>query len=146
MQTELLVRGVLVKDRHILLAASRKKKHLFLPGGHIEFAEAAHHALIREMMEETACTVHVGRFLGAVEHTWKGRKRIHSEVNLIFTMSCTTIHLEHTPVSQERKIVFVWHPFNDLTSINFQPAILRTLLPEWIAAASIERWASSYKR
>jgi 8-oxo-dGTP diphosphatase len=144
MQTELLVRGVLVKDQHILLAISKKKKHLFLPGGHIEFAEAAHHALVREMMEEIACTVHIDRFLGAVEHTWKGKKKIHAEVNLIFMMRCATAHLEHPPASKEKKIAFVWHPLNDLASINFQPAILRTLLPGWIAAPSIERWASSY--
>lgn len=146
MQTELLVRGVLVQDQHVLLTTNKKEKNLFLPGGHIEFAEGAHHALVREMIEEIGITVHIDRFLGAVEHTWKGKKNVHAEVNLIFAMSCTTVRLEHAPVSREKKIAFLWHPLNDLTSINFQPAILGTLLPAWTAAPSIERWASSYKR
>jgi len=146
MHTEFLVRGVLVSNGHLLLAMNKEKKHLFLPGGHIKFAESASNALVREIKEEIGFTVTVKHFIGAVEHKWKSARKVHAELNLIFSMSCSTLHSRHSPVSKEKKIMFIWHPLNDLTAIKFQPSVLCSLLPAWISKTPPERWASSYSR
>jgi 8-oxo-dGTP diphosphatase len=146
MKIELLARGVLIRDGHLLLAVSKKKKHLFLPGGHVEFAEPARSALVREIKEETGFIVSVGKLLGVVEHSWKTNKKLHAEINLLFSISSEALDTLHPPVSKEKKISFTWHPLNRLGSINFQPAILRTRLPAWISATVVPGWASTLEQ
>lgn len=143
MQTELLARGVLVHEGHILLTINKKKKHYYLPGGHIEFSESARTALIRELKEETGLEVRIDHFLGVVEHGWHGKNRVHAEINLIFTMICNTIDHTCIPASREEKIAFAWYPLKDLSSINFQPAILRALLPTWLEKDPPGNWVNS---
>jgi len=127
----------------VLLAQNRKKHHLFLPGGHIEFAESARTALAREMKEELGIIISVGQFLGAVEHRWRGRKRTHAEINLLFQMRCPLLDSSRIPTSREEKIGFAWHALSDLSSINFQPDILRTILPDWVKYTRPGGWAST---
>jgi 8-oxo-dGTP pyrophosphatase MutT (NUDIX family) len=146
MQIELLARGVLVHEEHVLLVKNIRKQHMFLPGGHIEFAESARAALVREIKEELGVTISIDRFLGAAEHRWKEKKHTHAEINLLFIMHCPSLESSSAPVSLETKIAFIWHPLSDLVSVNFQPAVLRTLLPKWTKNDLRTCWASSFEQ
>ena len=90
---EVIARGALVVSGHILLCKSVKSlsKHNFLPGGHIDFAEQARVALVRELDEEAGLAVVAGPMLGVCESSFtqegKHGKRVHHEINLVFLLS-----------------------------------------------------------
>lgn len=117
---------------------------MFLPGGHIEFGESAKAALIREIEEETGSTIQVRNFLAAVEHQWQGKQHQHCEINLIFLMTSIDLSSQKTPESREPNIEFLWHPLNDLASINLQPSVLRTKLQQWVGADIQSQWDSTF--
>lgn len=141
---ELLSRGVLVHNNKILLTHSKKKKHMFLPGGHVEFGESARAALIREIEEETGITVQVVSFIAAVEHQWQGEKHQHCEINLIFRVTSTDLSSQKAPESREPNIAFLWHLLHDLTSINLQPSVLRKKLLQWVSTDIQSHWGSTF--
>ena len=58
--------------------------YLYLPGGHIEFAEPASEALRRELLEETNQKIAVGPLLLTTESTFHDGQSDHHEINLIF--------------------------------------------------------------
>ena len=141
---ELVTRGVFVKSKRILLTYNKKKKHYYLPGGHIELGESAEQALVRELHEETGLKIKVMHFLGVCEHCWKGSKSWRAEINIIFLITCRMLGVLKKIQSREKKISFTWYPLEELSSINFQPHVLRTLLPRWLAQKKKSVWASTF--
>jgi 8-oxo-dGTP pyrophosphatase MutT (NUDIX family) len=144
---EVLARGVLVDRGHVLLATPAKETYAFLPGGHVEFGEAAPRALARELTEELGVSVAVGPFLGAVEHAFSdddGQR--HAEINLIFRLACAALTRDRLPPSLESHIAFLWQPLEDLGSVHLQPQILRLRLPQWLAAGHAGGWASTIEQ
>ena len=67
---ETLVRGVCVKDNHILVYQNTNFGYVCLPGGHVEFWEPMTEALRREWNEEVGCDCEVGKFLNFFEELW----------------------------------------------------------------------------
>lgn len=132
---ELIARGVCVKQGRILLCHSKGAKNTFLPGGHVEWHEAAAVALCREIDEELGITAVVGRFLGAVEHTFRqGRHRKpHHEINLVFDFDLPGRDSSSAPESRESAIEFFWVPLGELADSRLEPAPLRKLVPDWLA-------------
>lgn len=123
---EIIARGVLNWRGKVLLCRNRELGHLFLPGGHVDFAEAARGALEREIREELGVKLSAGRFLGATEACFcqpgksaaagsgsKGRQR-HHEINLVFelrpppTRDGVTSFIPSHLHSRERHIEFLW--------------------------------------
>jgi ADP-ribose pyrophosphatase YjhB (NUDIX family) len=135
---ELIARGVMVASGHLLLCRNCLRGHTFLPGGHVDFAEKAREALIRELDEEAGLLVDAGPFLGVCESTFtqagKHGRRVHHEVNLVYLLtvkagrlgrkagdgrsrSTTRSHRAVGPppvVSREDPIEFFWAPIRDL--------------------------------
>ena len=70
-QFHYLARAVITRGDAVLLARQVGAHNTFLPGGHIASGETAETALVREIREETGLSIHVGRFLGVVEATWR---------------------------------------------------------------------------
>ena len=85
---EVVARGVLIADGHILLCRNVKHGYSYLPGGHVDPGESAAHALAREFMEEAALPIRVGGPLAVSENVFTQGGVRHHEVNLVF-------HVEH---------------------------------------------------
>lgn len=142
---EVLARGVLWREGCVLLCHGDAAENTYLPGGHVEFNEPAETALVRELEEEAGVTVGVGRFLGAVEHTFLQDGVRHCEVNLVFEMSADGLGPPETVRSREKKISFRWADVSALAAERLEPAPLRRLLPLWLRTATrVPGWVSTY--
>jgi len=128
---EFIARGVCVKNGMVLLCQNKTKKHAYLPGGHIERRERAEDALLREIREELGLEARVRRFLGCSEFCFQPKKRIVSEINLVFEIDLPRLRTQKNPVAKEKHLRFFWHPMATLDASNLQPQALRGLLPEW---------------
>ena len=130
-KTELIVRGVCVKNGHILLCQNKNKTHSYLPGGHIEHRERAEDALARELKEELGVTARVERLLGCAEFCFLQNNRRVVEINLLFQVALPRVTPRENPVAKEKHLRFFWQPLTTLATSNLQPKVLRDLLPLW---------------
>ena len=143
---EILARGVCVKDGKILLCHSRRTRHTYLPGGHVEFREGARASLVREVAEELGLASEAGRFLGAAEHTFRQRGERHCEINLVFELTIPGLAAARPPPSEEAYLDFRWVRIDALRRSTLEPFVLRRQLAAWLDPASrAERWSTTYK-
>lgn len=124
---EIIARGILIQNNHILLCQNVKHGHVFLPGGHVDFGEPARKALAREILEETGLRVRVDNFLGACEACFLQNGKKHHEINLVFKL--TTRRALRKVSSREKALRFLLVPVLQLLAPN--PTI--KLLPPGIA-------------
>lgn len=107
----------------------------FLPGGHIEHGESAEAAVMRELMEEGGAACRIKRFLGCLEHSFEpGRNSIchNHEYNFYFEAESDVLKYD-LPLKQcEDHIQLMWVSVSDLNAIDFRPAPLMNILPEWL--------------
>lgn len=81
---ELIARALILHESHALMCRSIAGNYLYLPGGHIDFAEPASEALKREMLEECAQKITTGPLLLTTESTFNDGSADHHEINLVF--------------------------------------------------------------
>lgn len=143
-EIEFLARGVFSDGVGVLVCRNRKKGNCYLPGGHIKWNESAPAALAREMQEETGLACRVGRFLGAVEHTFRYKGRRTCEINLVFEMRMRGRRAGRPVPSREPKLEFFWWPLTRLDEIALQPSPLRRRLAGWLRNHGAVPWASTY--
>ena len=142
---EVIARGVCVRAGRLLLCHCKGAANTYLPGGHVEFGEAAAYSLVREVQEELGVGSKAGRFLGAVEHTYWRRGKPQCEVNLVFLLSIPGLSARQRPASQEEYIEFLWVPLEQLRHSGLEPHPLRRLLPAWLdRAKGRATWASTF--
>lgn len=137
-----IVRGIIMVEGQVLLAHQIGADNTFFPGGHVEVGESARAALVREIEEEFGHRVTVGRFVGAVEHTWTEDGRHNHELNLIFAVEVAGLHPPVSPPSHESHLEFIWSAPEDLAAHNLQPHTLIPCLTHWDAEYRAY-WASS---
>lgn len=125
---ETIARGICLKDGALLVCQPAKGGRCYLPGGHIEFAETARQALVREIQEEMGLRATAGAFLGVTENTFTQQGEQHCEINLIFTLDIPDISPEANPPATESWIAFRWVPCTPeaLREANLLPAHLIT--------------------
>lgn len=129
MDIEIIARAVILRDGQILLAHTRGASNTYLPGGHVEFGEAARAALRRELWEELGREAQIGPFLGAVEHRFlAGPKEFH-EINLVFALANPDDF--QTAASREGQLEVFWQPVSELDGVNLQPRPLLALIRAW---------------
>ncbi len=107
------VKGIIIKDKQLLIVKRRDCDIWELPGGRLEFGETAEETLVREMNEETGLKVEPKEIVG----TWNKFIKDWQITGIIYT--CTTkdynvtISSEHSeykwvlPDSQDFKLL---HP------------------------------------
>lgn len=88
---EVIARGLLLREGHVLMCVDVAAGYMYLPGGHVEPGEAAAASVARELREETGLESEVGGFLFAAEHRFRqesrkkpGRVVSKHEINLVF--------------------------------------------------------------
>jgi 8-oxo-dGTP diphosphatase len=130
-------RAVIIDKGHILLCQRLDIpiNFYFLPGGHIEDAESAHEAVIREVKEESGAEAKIKRFLGCLEHSFvPGHNSIchNHEYNFVFELESDELKKDKELVQMEDHIKLVWMSLEDLDAIDFRAEPLKRLIPKWL--------------
>lgn len=132
-----LARAVIIDNEHLLVCKTLDlpQAFYFLPGGHIEHAESAEQTVLRELQEEAGATCTLKRFLGCLEYKFEpGHSSIchNHEYNFIFEADSPQLK-QAIPIPRlEDHIELLWIPLTDITTLDFRPEPLRTLLPQWL--------------
>lgn len=128
---ELIARGLLVLDGHVLMCRNADGDYLYLPGGHVEFGEAAAAALVREFEEETGLDAVVGPLLAVGEERFEQAGRRRHEVNLVFHVERLGELLPTMEVpSLEEGIEFEWVRVEAVGGLRVLPASVGRWLEE----------------
>lgn len=128
---EVIARGVLVSENHLLLANSSSGAYTYLPGGHVELGESVEEALNREWQEELGCNCEIQRFLGCVESRYVDHKEghMHHEYSFVFLVSCKSLHFSKPLPKIEENLTFCWHSLEKLAMAKLRPRRLVDWLP-----------------
>lgn len=150
-EIEFIARALILHHSHVLMCRSVSGNYLYLPGGHIEFAESASQALIRELREEADLQIAVGPLLLTTESTFNDGQINHHELTLIFETQL--FHMEQLAVedpdsaataypaaggggsdglpevrSAEEHIEFEWVDLAALTDLDIRPPEIKAWL------------------
>lgn len=136
------VAGIALHQGHVLLHRAGFDPFWALPGGTVEYMETAEKALMREMHEEIATDVTVGRLLLVIENFFTYRETRYHEIGLYFQMHFAPDSplLDLTAITQGTeaffaleprpfKLIFEWMPLHALSSKVIKPDCLVSLLP-----------------
>ena len=136
---EVIARGIMFHGERVLLCQNRKHGYFYLPGGNVESGETAAAALAREMQEEAAIGVAVGRVVQVEEHLFVQGGKSRHEINVYFSMSTTA---DPTGIrSVEDQIAFAWVAVTDLEHTDIRPAHSRDVVCA-AASGSVLSWRS----
>jgi len=83
-----------------------------VPGGHVEWGETLHEAVVREVHEETGLEVVVDRFLGWVERIE------HPYHYVILDFAVTALDPAQAPVAGDDAAEVRWVPFADVSDLD----------------------------
>jgi 8-oxo-dGTP diphosphatase len=123
---EVISRGVLLRDSHILLCQNVKQGYWYLPGGHVEFGEAAAASLAREFMEECGLEIEVLDCVLVAEAGFAA-KRQHHEINLVFRVEEKSDR-DAEVVSREPAVAFGWFGTAQVAEVDLRPAAVKAWL------------------
>jgi len=135
---EVIARGLCMRGTQVLLCQNVNSGYYYLPGGHVEFEEAASVSLAREMIEEADMEVRVGKCVLVTEGAFATRKRMHHEINLVFLME---LDVNVTVQSVEPHIAFDWVDIASLEDLDLRPKAIKN----WVMSApdlSTVEWVS----
>lgn len=132
---EVIARGIMLADDHILVCRPVDAEYCYLPGGHVEFSESAKLALVREIFEEIGIQTKPTRLCLVTEESFTQTGRARHELNLVF-------HVEHRlsrndpVVSLEPGIAFEWLSPDSITGADLRPKsvkgwLVANLSPDW---------------
>ena len=109
-----------------------------LPGGAIESGEFSTGALVREMREELAVTVEIGRLVWVVENLFEYRGTSYTEFGFYYEAEWP----EAPPrigdeefAGEEQDQFFRWVRYDQIAALDFRPAVLRLPLLAHLSGA-----------
>lgn len=146
--TEIIARGLLIENGHVLMCRHIKADYCYLPGGHVEFAEKAQDALTREIMEETGLESSAGGLLLTTEQSFHDGKRVHHEINMVFHVE--QLGPSSTPLqaveSMEKKIDFLWVDLAAIPETDVRPNEIKAwLMSGGVTAKDSGPWLSGFE-
>ena len=125
---ETIVRGVCVRDNHILVYQNTNFGYICLPGGHVEFFEPMTEALRREWNEEVGCDCTVGKFLNFFEERYECSDGKRHEYAFLSEVSCEVLEVHKPLKQQEPHIALQWMSLGDFSNCNFVSKAQQTFL------------------
>jgi 8-oxo-dGTP diphosphatase len=123
---EVIARGLLLREAYALLCQNTRHGYWYLPGGHVEFGEAAAVALAREFREECGLEVTAQECVLVSEAAFKA-KREHHEINLVFRVT-EAGEADAEVASQEEGVSFGWFELAELADIDVRPPAIKAWL------------------
>ena len=123
--------GVCIVQNHVLLHREEKDDFWVLPGGRLHLHESSRDALVREMHEEIAIRVDVGRLLWVNENFFHYAGERWHELALYFAMefpadsSYRDIASDFTGKEGEITLLFRWFPLDRLDCVTLYPSFLK---------------------
>lgn len=139
---EIIARGVILSNNHVLLCRPKGESYSFLPGGHVEFFESSEMAVIREVKEELGIKTKIQSYVGTLESAFYSTKK-HHELNVIFLLKHNMKYSKKVK-SVESHIEFFWCHLKKLKNANCLPSKLATVLPRWVNEAD-KNWCSDIR-
>ena len=123
---EIVVRGLLIKEDHLLVCHNAENRYAYLPGGHVEFWETREQALHREWQEELACDCYVGKFLRSFEDRFSDAQgeKFH-EYAYLYQVSCEMLNVSQPLPHPEPDLFFEWIPLSEIKNRNILPTAMR---------------------
>ena len=118
---EVIARGLLIKDYHLLVCKGKNAKYFYLPGGHIEFGETAEEALHREWHEELACDCNIQKYLTHFEERFVVGDKKHHEYTFLYQVDCEKLSLNEPLPHPEEDLFFEWLPLDEKPSLHLYP-------------------------
>jgi 8-oxo-dGTP pyrophosphatase MutT (NUDIX family) len=107
-----------------------------LPGGAIESGEFSTEALVREMREELAVTVEVGRLVWVVENLFEYRGVFYTEFGFYYEADWRPPRIGDAEFAgEEPDQFFRWVRFDEIAALDFRPAVLRVPLLAHVSGA-----------
>lgn len=126
---EVIARGVLIKNEHLLVCQPIGKDYIYLPGGHIEFFETAQKALLREWQEELNCSCEIVSLLSFFENCFvDSAQQKHHEYTLLYQIKCDKLQPNKFVNSNESHISFKWIALKNLSLENLLPKNIQNFL------------------
>lgn len=126
---ELIVRALIVRDRHILVCQTEGRDYYFLPGGHVNFNETLRAALKREIYEELGAIVTKAQFIGGIENLFDQDGVPKHEVSFVYIADIDTSDV----VSRENHINFIWFSVDRFINEKIVPPALKDVVMQWMA-------------
>lgn len=134
-------RAVILDDDQILIVYDPKwsieQRYYYLPGGHIEHAESAADAMLRELREEISDQCSIKRFLGCFENDFSRekpqyKKKCHNhEFNFLFWVE-GPFKKGVIPEQKEPWVAFKWVAITELSTLNFLPSGMSASIEKWL--------------
>lgn len=109
-----------------------------LPGGAIESGEFSTEALIREMREELAVTVEIGRLIWVVENLFEYRGASYTEFGFYYEAEWPRVPPrigDAEFAGEEQDQFFRWVRYDAIAALDFRPTVLRLPLLAHVSGA-----------